>query len=77
MCFCYTYAKRSHTHVKDPVAHVRGRGMDYGNNKISQHALKMIVMASFVTDGHYRKKKKKFCSSIAAREVLRNLAQCK
>ena len=30
----YTHAKRSHSHVKDPVVHAR-----VGNTKITQHAL--------------------------------------
>jgi len=29
--------KKAHTHVKDPAVHVR----DYGNTKITQHALKV------------------------------------
>ena len=32
--------QKDHTHVKDLAVHA-----DYGNNKITQHALKMTVMA--------------------------------
>ena len=36
-----TEAKRSHTHVKDPIVHVRVREIQYGNTKVTQHALKV------------------------------------
>ena len=35
----YTYAKRSHTHVKDSVVHVRVQKVTYRNTKITKHAL--------------------------------------
>ena len=33
--------KRAHTHVKDSVVHVYPSSVDYGNNEITQHALKV------------------------------------
>ena len=52
----YTHAKKiSHTHVKDPVVHVRVR-WTMETTKITQDALKKkkkkTIMASFVADGH-------------------------
>ena len=36
----YSHANRSHTHDKDPVVPC---SVDYGNNKITHHALKVSV----------------------------------
>ena len=42
------HAKRSQTHVKDPAIHVSL--MDYGNTKITQHALKVSVFIMLKLD---------------------------
>ena len=38
--YIYMHTKRSRTHVKDPVRSPCQSLLDYGNNKITQHALK-------------------------------------
>ena len=48
----YTLAKRSHTHVKDPVVRPCESSVDYGNIKITQHALKLASLQN-VQAGHY------------------------
>ena len=48
-CVCM-HAKRSHMHVKDPVVH--GSLVDYGNDKITQHALSVKSLQNV---GHYTK----------------------
>ena len=45
------HMQKDHTHVKDLVYSPCQSSVDYGNNKITQHALKMTVMASFVASG--------------------------
>ena len=56
----YTLAKRSHTHVKDPVVRPCESSVDYGNIKITQHALKLArVFRMFKLDTIRKKKKKK------------------
>ena len=54
----HTRVKRSHMHVKDPVAHVRVR-QDYGNTKIIQQALKSVTVFTMFKLDTIRKKKKK------------------
>ena len=54
-------AKRSHTHVKDPVDHVGVRWI-YGKTKITQHALKMSRVFRMLKLNTVRKKKKSGCS---------------
>ena len=51
-------AKRSHTHVKEPVDHVGVRWI-YGKTKITQHALKMSRVFRMLKLNTVRKKKKK------------------
>ena len=54
----YTYAKRPHTHVKDPVVRVES-SVDYGNNKITQHAVKMSLRVFVLLKLDTVRKKKK------------------
>ena len=49
----YACKKIVYTHIKDPVVHVRV-WWDYGNNKRTQHALKVSSLHQ-VEVGHYTK----------------------
>ena len=48
----YTCPQRSHLDVKDPVVHVSL--VDYGNTKITQHALKVSVFRVLKLDTIYK-----------------------
>ena len=54
----YTYAKRPHTHVQDPVVHVES-SVDGGNNKITQHAVKVSLRVFLLLKLDTIRKKKK------------------
>ena len=54
----YTYAKRPHTHVQDPVVHVES-SVDGGNNKITQHAVKVSLRVFLLLKLDTMRKKKK------------------
>ena len=56
----YKHAKRLRTHVKDPVVHVSSA--DYGNTKITQHALKASVFTMLKTLYGRKRHSAIFCS---------------
>ena len=49
-----TTAKRSHTHIKDPVIHVKS-SVDYKNGKITWHALKVSIFKMLKLDAVQKK----------------------
>ena len=51
----YTTAKRWHTHIKDPVVHVKG-SVDYKNAKITWHALKVSISKMLKLDAVQKKR---------------------
>ena len=58
MCVCVC-AKRSHTHVKDPVVHACQSSVESRNTKITLHAVKVSVFRMLKLNTTQKKKKKK------------------